>query len=230
MNALGAITENFFRVNACIDGLRASQGITRPIKLVAVSKLQPRESIEELYNAGHRDFGENYVDELYEKALSLPVDINWHMIGHLQSNKCKKLLSIPNLKSIHSIDSASLATKVNKYLIPDNTPLSVFIQVNTSGELSKSGLDPSKLLETGRYIRQNCPKLKLAGLMTIGETGNIQDFVLLKQLRKNLAESLELDENAFELSMGMSGDYEQAIIHGSSYVRIGTTIFGPRPH
>ena len=228
---IGRVSENLARINSSLDSLRASLGLSHRITLLAVSKLQPAELILEAYSSGHRDFAENYIDELVSKASSLPADINWHMIGHIQSNKCKRLLSVPNLASVHSIDSLSLAETINKALqkAPSSRPLKVLIQVNTSGEASKSGVNPDEVLVLGRYLIDQCPCLELKGFMTIGEAGSIQDFIVLNEVRRNFAGHVNREESEFELSMGMSGDYEEAIRYGSNYIRVGTAIFGERP-
>ena len=222
------ITENLNKINSHIESLKQSFGIPYSIQLLAVSKLQPVEKILEAYNAGHKDFAENYVDELVEKASLLPLDIKWHMIGHIQSNKCKKLLSIQNLESIHSVDSLSLATKINK-ILENKGPKNIFLQVNTSGENSKSGINPADVVEFANFIKEKCNNLRLAGFMTIGEAGNSNDFVVLKEARKRFTDSIGANELDFGLSMGMSGDFEEAIIQGSTCIRVGSSIFGERP-
>lgn len=222
------IGENLGRIKNSLETLKQTHNLTQSYTLIAVSKIHPVESIQQAYEAGHRDFGENYVDELLLKAQNLPLDIKWHMIGHVQSNKINKLLSIPNLSSIHTIDSTSLANKIQAKLIETNRELDVFLQINTSGEASKSGIKPEKSREMFVHITENCKNLKLRGLMTIGERGNSEDFVILNQCRQEISENLGLNLNRIELSMGMSGDYEEALLHGSNYIRIGTSIFGVR--
>lgn len=225
---IGRISENLSRINGNIEALRLSLNISHPVHLIAVSKLQASELIMEAYNCGHRDFGENYVDELCTKALSLPEDIQWHMIGHLQSNKCKKLLKIKNLAAIHTIDSASLASTINNILQKDSMSLNAFIQVNTSAETTKAGVSVSEAIELGRFIMQQCKNLKLKGFMMIGEPGNVEDFVRLRETREMFEKSIGGEDGGFELSMGMSGDYEEAVRNGSNYVRVGTGVFGER--
>ncbi|CAG8962481.1 hypothetical protein HYFRA_00014215 [Hymenoscyphus fraxineus] len=219
----------------------------RNVRLVAVSKLKPASDILALYSdpeVKQVHFGENYAQELMEKAEMLPKDIKWHFIGGLQSNKCKPLAStIPNLFCVSSIDSQKKATQLHlgRTTHPHLPPLNIHIQVNTSGESSKSGTTPgTETSELAKHVLANCPSLNLLGLMTIGaiarskETaaGNEnEDFVLLKREKERLEGELgsELGGRTLELSMGMSEDFEGAIGMGSDEVRVGSTIFGVRP-
>ncbi|KIX06744.1 uncharacterized protein Z518_04720 [Rhinocladiella mackenziei CBS 650.93] len=215
-------------------------------------------------------FGENYVQELLEKSRLLPHSIRWHFIGGLQSNKCTALArDVISLWAVESVDSEKKAALLDKgrgernarlhsepsTAIPSSDsagagteteartepgPLRVFIQINTSSEPNKSGLDPGnpELLSLARYIRNSCPNLSLQGVMTIGalarsqattpETEN-EDFIVLRQTRDKLAKDLGMDVSELELSMGMSEDFEGAIRQGSNEVRVGSTIFGERP-
>lgn len=141
------------------------------IRLVAVSKTKPADNIKELYDAGFRAFGENYFQELVEKAQTLPKDIKWHFIGHLQSSKASKLIKeVPNLAVLETVDSAKLAGKLNNACVQAGRPsLDVFIQVDTSGEETKSGVTAgAELDELLQLVRDSCPRLRVAGLMTIG--------------------------------------------------------------
>ncbi|KAK0704667.1 hypothetical protein B0H67DRAFT_355618 [Lasiosphaeris hirsuta] len=218
----------------------------RPARLVAVSKLKPANDIIALHDAPAKQlhFGENYAQELSQKAELLPKTIQWHFIGGLQSGHCKNLAKIPNLWCISSVDTLKKAQLLDKYrgdLIksePSAPKLNIHVQVNTSGEESKSGCAPGpETVSLCRSIVRDCPNLHLLGLMTIGaiarsvvttpETEN-DDFVLLKEQRDLVAKELGLDEE-LELSMGMSEDFEGAIALGSSEVRVGSTIFGQRP-
>lgn len=209
-------------------------------RLVAVSKLKPSECIIEAYQHGQRHFGENYVQELIEKSndpklLELK-DIKWHFIGHLQSNKCNNLAGVPNLFMVETVDSVKLANTMNsswsKKTKPD--PLNVMVQVNTSQEENKSGCSRDQCTELAKHIISSCPHLKFSGLMTIGEfnhdwsQGENPDFVMLVRCRKVVCESLGLNVEDVELSMGMSNDFEEAILMGSTNVRVGSTIFGAR--
>jgi uncharacterized pyridoxal phosphate-containing UPF0001 family protein len=144
---------------------------------VAVSKTKPIAAVEDVYGAGHRHFGENYVQELVEKAPRLPSDIRWHFIGQLQSNKAKVLVSsVPNLWAVESVDSIKLAGLLNKAAeaAGRSEPLRVFVQVNTSAEAQKGGVAPGEeTVALARYVVQSCPSLRLVGLMTIGRLGDV---------------------------------------------------------
>ena len=141
---------------------------------MAVSKTKPVELLTECYNEGQRHFGENYVQEIVQKAPLLPADIQWHFIGHLQSKKCKPLLTaVPNLFVVEGVDSENLATKLdNACKALGREPLRIFIQVNTSGEDSKSGVSPDGCVALARFVSSSCPHLHLSGLMTIGKFGD----------------------------------------------------------
>lgn len=233
--------------------LRSSKA---PVRLVAVSKLKPATDILALHSppTSHLHFGENYVQELLEKSRLLPPEIRWHFIGGLQSNKCQALArDVRGLWAVESVDSVKKAKLLDKgrgECRADNgsgangvagvEPLRVFVQVNTSGEESKSGVEPDskELVELSKFIRNECPNLRLQGLMTIGalarsqattaETEN-EDFKILRESRDNVATQLGIGPQDLELSMGMSEDFEGAISMGSDEVRVGSTIFGQRP-
>ncbi|KIV94723.1 YggS family pyridoxal phosphate enzyme [Exophiala mesophila] len=225
-------------------------------RLVAVSKLKPASDILALHNppTSHLHFGENYVQELLEKSRVLPHTVRWHFIGGLQSNKAAQLArEVQSLWAVESVDSlkkASLLEKGRKERTEKlketgnqdlaDEPLRIFIQVNTSGEDSKSGVNPTspELLEIARHVRDACPHLQLQGLMTIGaiarsqattEENENEDFISLRESRDWLAKELQIEANELDLSMGMSEDFEGAVRQGSSEVRIGSTIFGQRP-
>mmetsp|Transcript_14662 Transcript_14662/g.21368 ORF Transcript_14662/g.21368 Transcript_14662/m.21368 type:complete len:225 (+) Transcript_14662:52-726(+) len=221
---ISSVVDNLASVNSRIQSILSG----RTVRLVAVSKTKPEELIQQAYDAGHRHFGENYVEEIVRKAPNLPADIQWHMIGHLQSNKVKKLLEVPNLYVLETLDSKSLADKLEKQAasVREN-PLKVFLQVNTSGEQSKSGV-VGEHVDLGVHVARNCPHLELAGLMTIGARGNSGDFTRLIEVRQELSQALNRDPESLELSMGMSGDFEEAIAYGSTNVRVGSLIFGER--
>ncbi|WFD44518.1 hypothetical protein MPSI1_003186 [Malassezia psittaci] len=206
------------RCKSVLDRIQhaASDAQRDPPRLLAVSKLQPPSDIMAAYEAGQRRFGENYAQELVEKAHVLPREIQWHLIGGLQSNKAKILAAVPNLRAVESVDSVKLATNLEKALArPENEvarkyPLDVYLQVNTSMEEGKSGIAPltSKpdnasseplLLELAKHILLQCPHLRLKGLMTIGSQANSQqsrdsrqnpDFETLQTTRRILQKSL----------------------------------------
>ncbi|CAL6335996.1 unnamed protein product [Bathycoccus prasinos] len=213
----------------------SSQRATTNARLVAVSKTKPVEQLREVYDAGHKIFGENYVQEILEKAPKLPKDISWHFVGHIQSNKAKALVQgVPNLKVVETVDSKKLADKLNVAVeqckaLREERLLDVMVQVNTSGEESKYGVAPGEnVVDLAKHIRDNCKELKLIGLMTIGMpdyTSKPENFDRLKEERKTRDY-----ERALELSMGMSGDFENAIAMGSTNVRVGSTIFGARDY
>lgn len=203
---------------------------TKPVRLVAVSKTKPAEYIQTLYDHGHRDFGENYFQELVEKAELLPKDIRWHFIGHLQSSKSSKLVrAVSNLAMIETVDSMKLATKLqNACESAGRAALDILIQMDTSNEDTKSGVDMHELIPLAEEINRTCPALRIKGLMTIGAPGDMSCFDKLASARDVLASALGVDKYTLELSMGMSGDFEEAIARGATSVRVGSTIFGPR--
>uniref|UniRef100_A0A2R5LIY6 Pyridoxal phosphate homeostasis protein n=1 Tax=Ornithodoros turicata TaxID=34597 RepID=A0A2R5LIY6_9ACAR len=212
-------------------------------RLVAVSKTKPKELIIAAYREGQRHFGENYIQELIEKSNNQEIlrecpDIKWHFIGRVQSNKVPKLVSVPNLYVVETLDSEKLAAALNRGWSQRNnpTPLNVMIQVNTSGEVQKGGVEPSETASLAQYVVKECASLKFFGIMTIGmasydpSTGPNPDFVNLVKCRDAMCEKLGLDRGDIELSMGMSADYVHAIELGSTNVRVGSTIFGQRDY
>ncbi|KAJ4410327.1 hypothetical protein N0V85_003969 [Neurospora sp. IMI 360204] len=224
----------------------------RPVRLVAVSKLKPANDILALHQAPqvkHVHFGENYAQELQQKAELLPRSIKWHFIGGLQTTHCKPLARIPNLFAVSSLDSLKKAQTLNRVRgeliasssLSDSEPiekLNIHVQVNTSGEDAKSGCSPGQeTVDLCKAIVTECPHLNLLGLMTIGaiarskattpENEN-EDFVVLREQRDLVEQELGLENGSLELSMGMSEDFEGAIVMGSGEVRVGSTIFGER--
>ncbi|KAF5390503.1 hypothetical protein D9757_005311 [Collybiopsis confluens] len=199
------LRQSLAEIRACVTAASASSGsdLNYPKELVAVSKYKPSSDILVCYNEGQRDFGENYVQELVDKAKELPLEIQWHFIGTFQSNKAKLLAAIPNLHTVQTISSEKAATALNKALPTSRTtPLNVLIQINTSGEDAKSGLSSlsslapppstslSDLHKLVKHIITGCPNLRLQGLMTIGsldqslsakETEKNDDFERLKE-------------------------------------------------
>ncbi|ODV62371.1 pyridoxal phosphate homeostasis protein ASCRUDRAFT_79909 [Ascoidea rubescens DSM 1968] len=237
--------ENYTQILKEMTQVTSASNIdSNDVHLVCVSKLKPASDIYSLYkynNVCH--FGENYVQELIEKAKLLPKDINWHFIGSLQTNKCKDLSTrIPNLYSVETIDTIKKAKKLNdtRANIPDSSTINVFIQINTSSESQKSGIvfnDLETVLELSKFIQNECPKLQLKGLMTIGSFLNStssndneinQDFQNLSDVKHSVEKALGLDFK-LQLNMGMSNDFHQAIKQGSNYIRVGSNIFGQRP-
>ncbi|PRP76456.1 hypothetical protein PROFUN_15189 [Planoprotostelium fungivorum] len=218
-----------------ISQIQQKTGSTRPINLVAVSKTKPAEIIKACYDAGHRHFGENYVQELIDKSKELPQDIKWHFIGHLQSNKCKNLLEVKNIHMVESVDSLKLAKTLSKHYNGPQ-PLNIMVQINTSGETNKGGINPGQCVEVVQWIQTELRNLKFCGLMTIGSveasnsTTENPDFKCLLDCRKQLVTGLSMEEELIDLSMGMSSDYEMAVQMGSTNVRVGSTIFGAREY
>lgn len=230
----GTIAKALADVQARAARAAAASGWANPPRLVAVSKTKPAEALKEAYDAGQRTFGENYVQEMVDKAPQLPADIRWHFIGHLQSNKVKTVLeAVPNLAMVETVDTAKLADKLNKAIevMKRPEPLAIMIQVNTSGEESKHGIQPGEVVALARHVHTKCPHLCLAGLMTIGQpdySSRPENFDCLVACRAELCKDLGLPLEQIELSMGMSGDFEQAIAMGSTNIRVGSTIFGSR--
>ena len=229
------IAANLQQVRDRVDAASAARTEDKtPVRLVAVSKTKPIELLQSAYDAGCRNFGENYVQELVEKAPQLPDDIHWHFIGALQSNKANMLVKAVKSATqltVETVSSMKIANKLNNAVPDDGGKLKVFVQVNTSGEDTKSGMAPGdECVALCEHITQNCPKLELRGLMTIGAPGDLSCFEVLKDCRSKVAEALGVEEDDLELSMGMSGDFEQAIAAGSTNVRVGSTIFGERDY
>jgi pyridoxal phosphate enzyme (YggS family) len=199
---------------------------TKYTKLLVVSKTRSIEQILNLYNQGQRDFGENYLNEIIEKSPILPSDINWYMIGHLQTNKVKKLLTVPNLYAIESVDSFKLAKELNNQCGKMNrTSLNIYLQINISREQTKSGIHPDEVLQLYEEIVKNCERLKIVGIMSLGELGNLAQFEAMYQIKSKICEKFNLNPEEFILSLGTSDDYEKAIEYGSNEVRIGGLLF-----
>ena len=195
---------------------------------VAVSKTKPKEDIEKIYNLGHRDFGENKVQELEYKYNNLPQDINWHMIGHLQSNKVRKVIPIVSL--IHSVDSLKLLKVINKESKKFDKVTNCLIQVNISNESSKYGFKESELGFLNQESMSEYQNIKFKGLMgmasfTDKESIIKNEFNNLKNIYNNIRKEID-DFNI--LSMGMSNDYRIALESGSNMIRVGSKIFGKR--
>ncbi|HID39350.1 MAG TPA: YggS family pyridoxal phosphate-dependent enzyme [Calditrichaeota bacterium] len=198
------------------------------VRLVAVSKTITPDIIMEAYGVGQRDFGENRAQDFRDKARVLPADIQWHFIGHLQSNKIKYV--VPKAILIHSVDSWELAQALSEYCSKHSRQSKILLQVNTSGEVSKFGIAPDKAKEIFLRIYEELPNISLQGLMTMAPlTDNEKTirstFKALKQLQEKLGSRVK-EEVVSILSMGMTHDFEIAIEEGSTMVRIGTALFG----
>ncbi len=200
--------------------------------LVAVSKTKPIEDILELYNLGHRDFGENYVQELVGKYEQLPKDIRWHYIGHLQSNKVKYIAPFVHL--IHGVDSVNLLKEINKQGVKNNRIIDCLLQVHIAKEETKFGLDENELNELLRITPINeLTNLHITGLMGMASFSNDmglvrREFNYLKALFDKYAQPQTSNLKLQTLSMGMSADYKIALEEGSTMVRIGSLLFGER--
>lgn len=201
---------------------------TNSVQLLAVSKTKPVSDIVQAYEAGHRLFGENYVQEGVEKiqALQELSDIEWHFIGPLQSNKSK--LVAENFDWIHSVDRAKIANKLNGQRSA-HKKLNVLIQVNINDETSKAGVSIEQIAELAELIAA-LPNLQLRGLMTIpkAQQDEAQLQLSLKQMHQAFMKLQQCYDRVDTLSMGMSADMAQAVANGSTMVRLGTAIFGAR--
>jgi len=196
---------------------------SKQVTLVAVSKTKPIEDIQLLYEAGQRDFGENYVQELCDKQAKLPTDIRWHFIGHLQSNKVKYIAPFVHL--IHGVDSESLLKEIDKQARKNNRVIDCLLQMHIAQEETKYGLDATELTELFPKL-PNYPNAHVVGLM--GMASFSEDKKLVRSEFNTLAQTFQTFQTAQTLSMGMSGDYPIAIEAGSNMVRIGSLLFGAR--
>lgn len=200
------------------------------IRLIAVSKTFPASDIDALYKLGHKDFGENKVQELSEKNEQLTRDdIYWHLIGHLQTNKVKYIIDYISL--IHSVDSIKLADEIQRRASNSSKMIDILVQVNTSGEESKFGVEPDTAGKLCNEIRK-LENIRLKGLMTIGKFTDDENEIRQNfRVLKNLYDDLRQVNNQFEfLSMGMTSDYTIAIEEGSNMLRVGSAIFGERDY
>ena len=211
---------------ACRRAGRAREDVT----LIAVSKTKPVDMLEEVYEAGTRDFGENKVQEMMDKYEILPKDIRWHMIGHLQRNKVKYLIG--KTKLIHSVDSLRLAQEISRQSVKHGVTTDILIEVNVAGEESKFGTgceEAVELVEAAALLQG----IRVLGLMTIAPyvddpEDNRLYFKELKKLSVDIARKNIDNVRVDILSMGMTGDFEVAIEEGATHVRVGTGIFGER--
>ncbi|MFA7278863.1 MAG: YggS family pyridoxal phosphate-dependent enzyme [Sterolibacterium sp.] len=213
------------RIRAAAQAVGRDAGAAR---LLAVSKGWPAECVRSAFSAGQRAFGENYVQEGVAKIIALDdLDLEWHFIGPLQSNKTREVAE--NFDWVHSLDRIKIAERLSAQRPSGASPLQVCIQVNVSGEDSKSGVAPAEVAALAHAIKP-LPGMRLRGLMTIPEASENagllrQRFALLRKLLEQLnGEGMQLDT----LSMGMSEDFEIAIAEGATILRIGTAIFGQR--
>ena len=214
-----SIQENYHKIKAQIP---------ENVELVAVSKFHPVEKIQEVYDCGQKVFGENKVQELLTKVNELPADIQWHLIGHLQTNKVKYIA--PFIDTIQSVDSEKLLLEINKEAAKNNRIIKVLLQVKIAEEETKYGLEISEAKEIfSNYLEHQYPNIEILGLMgmaTFTDNKNQvkSEFLVLKSLFDELSTFKKLET----LSMGMSDDFALAIECGSTSVRIGSAIFGVR--
>ena len=214
-----SIQENYHKIKA---------QISENVELVAVSKFHPVEKIKEVYDCGQKIFGENKVQELLNKVNELPADIQWHLIGHLQTNKVKYIA--PFINTIQSVDSEKLLLEINKEAAKNNRKIKVLLQVKIAEEETKYGLEIAEAKEIfSNYLEHKYPNIEILGLMgmaTFTDNKNQvkSEFLVLKSLFDELSTFRKLET----LSMGMSDDFALAIECGSNSVRIGSAIFGVR--
>lgn len=227
------IKENIWQVEENIQ--KACQKVGRDrneITLIAVSKTKPIPMLEEAYQIGVRDFGENKVQEMCDKYEQMEKDIRWHMIGHLQTNKVKYLIGKTTL--IHSVDSYKLACEIEKQAAKSDCLADILIEVNIAEEDSKFGLWKKDVFSTVKQISE-LPHLRIRGLMTVAPyvedpEENREIFRNIKQLSVDINNQNIDNVNMDVLSMGMTGDYMVAIEEGATIVRVGTGIFGERDY
>ena len=214
--------------SSCKEVGRNSEEVT----LIAVSKTKPLSDLKEAYDAGARDFGENYVQELTEKIPEMPSDVRWHMIGHLQRNKVKYIIGKVFL--IHSVDSLRLAEEISKESVKVGIVTDILIEVNIAAEESKTGADFSSAIELVEQAAQ-LPGVNIKGLMcmppmTEDAEANRKYFKALRQLSVDIEAKKIHNVSMGVLSMGMTGDYMVAAQEGATYLRVGTGIFGERDY
>ena len=212
---------------------RLNNELPSTVKLVAVSKFNPSEAIMEAYQAGQRIFGESRPQELLQKVQELPCDIQWHFIGHLQTNKLKMVLPYASL--IHSVDSERLLVEINKYAVKNNLKVKCLLELFVAQEETKQGFSKEELMQLMEKLQQQpLEGVEICGLMGMASFVDDEqqirgEFAALKETFDLVREKyISTHPNFNELSMGMSGDYRIAVELGSTMVRIGTTIFGAR--
>ena len=231
---MSSIADRLAGIRGRIDAAARSAGRDpSSIRLVAVSKTFPIDAVREAYAAGQRDFGENRVQEALQKIASATdlLDMRWHLLGHLQTNKARK--AAPAFDSIQSVDSVELLQKIDAVAVDTGRTPDLLIQVDLAGEATKFGVSPAevpRLLEAAAA----CRAARVAGLMTLPPVPESPEdarpwFARLRDLRDQWLATGVPPTMLRELSMGMSGDFEAAIGEGSTLVRVGRAVFGPRP-
>ncbi len=227
---MSALAANVARVHARIlAACRAAGRSPAEVRLLPVTKTQPLELLHEALGLGLGEFGENRVQELADKAAALQSEpVRWHLIGSLQTNKVKELLRVPALALVHSLDRTKLADALQHELAGQQRVQDVLVQVHATGEASKHGAVPEQVPGLLAHVQSQCPNLCVRGLMALGPLAAdpVPVFARVSRLRRELEQ--QLGRALPILSMGMSGDLEAAIAHGSTLVRIGSGVFGAR--
>ena len=214
--------------------LKIKSSLPSTVTLVAVSKTKPISDLMEAYDAGQRIFGENKIQEMAEKWEAMPKDIEWHMIGHVQTNKVKFMA--PFVSLIHGVDSLKLLEEINKQAKKNNRIIDCLLQIYIAEEETKFGLDEKELNEILHFVqndKEGMKNIRIVGLMGMATFTDKQDqikkeFTYLKSIFDKTNQLLTSNSQLLTLSMGMSGDYQLAIECGSTMVRIGSSIFGGR--
>jgi hypothetical protein len=228
------ITQNIAEIRSRMaDAARRSGRDPEDILLIAVTKLHEPDEIEEAIAAGVTDIAENKVQEIQKKYDQIVSPVNWHLIGHLQTNKVKYI--IDKVVMIHSVDSVHLAQEIDKRAAAAGKTMDVLLQVNAAHEESKFGLDPKDVPQVMQDILDTCPHVKIRGLMHIAPWSDDPEeirpyFREVKQLYETLSRVDHPNADFAYLSMGMSHDFETAIEEGSNIIRVGTSIFGERDY
>lgn len=210
------------------DACKHARRNVESVQLLAVSKTHPSESLREMYQTGQRAFGENYLQEALDKIEALSdLDIEWHFIGHVQRNKTKHLAE--KFAWVHGVDRLIIAERLSSQREANQAPLNICLQVNIDAQDTKDGCQPGAVAELVKQISQ-LPHLKLRGLMVIPAPNNPQAFSDAKALFESVKTEHAHPEDWDTLSMGMSGDMQEAIAAGSTMVRVGTALFGARDY
>jgi pyridoxal phosphate enzyme (YggS family) len=223
---------NLFKMSIAQNLLKIKSLLPSTVTLVAVSKTKPIPDLMEAYDAGQRIFGENKIQEMAEKWETMPKDIEWHMIGHVQTNKVKYMA--PFVSLIHGVDSLKLLEEINKQAIKNNRIIDCLLQIHIAEEETKFGLDEKELNEIQSSTTfQEMKNIRIVGLMgmatfTDNQTQIKKEFTHLKSIFDKTNQLITSNFQLITLSMGMSGDYQLAIECGSTMIRIGSSIFGGR--
>jgi len=225
-----SIKDTLKSIQSKIESAQKRGGFSHPVQLIAVTKTHPFSLIQECYDAGITAIGENRIQEATKKFASFgPMpDLSRRFIGHLQSNKVNKCLDL--FETIDSVDSVKLLKRISNTALQQERTIRVLLEINTSGEIQKHGLQPDQLDEISECF--NLPSVSIEGLMTVGpftadKEKTRDSFIQLRTLRKKINQSV-IQSDMMELSMGMSGDYEIAVEEGSTMIRLGTALFGKR--